>query len=202
MLVLDGQLFEGGWQHRMATRSVLLPGRPGWLSTSPASSSTAGVAGAPSTPGAAARRRTCGTGSTGLTVSRRSGAGSGGTTEPARPGRSSTGSAAEEQAQIVRRHIRPLPGQTGVVVGIGGQPLALEVFDHPKTLAEQYEAIVRAACLDAFGQAALPTPGRRARRLVERLETSALDVMSLQHRLRTIHLRATYRRHPLLQEAA
>lgn len=25
VLVLDGQLFEGGWQHRMATRSVVVP---------------------------------------------------------------------------------------------------------------------------------------------------------------------------------
>ena len=73
------------------------------------------------------------------------------------------------------KRVRPLPGQTGIVVGIGGQPLALEAFDHPQTLHEQFEAIVRAACLDALGRPALPTPGRRARRLVERLEKTKLD---------------------------
>lgn len=119
------------------------------------------------------------------------------------------------------KRVRPLPGQTGVLVGVGGQPLALEVFDHPQTLQEQFEAIVRAACLDAVGRPALPTPCRRARRLVERLgrtrldlepdvgqlstlgraRTDDLDVMSLHHSHRRLHLRATYRRNPIFQEA-
>lgn len=127
-------------------------------------------------------------------------------------------SAPDEQASWMLKRVRPLPGQTGVIVGIGGQPLALEVFDHPQTLREQFDAIVRAACLDAFGRPALPTPGRRARRLVERLEktqlghepdvgqssklgrarTTDLDAMSLQQSYRRLHLRATYRRHPIL----
>lgn len=69
----------------------------------------------------------------------------------------------------------------------------------------------------ALGRPALPTPGRRARRLVERLDRTELDVepdlgqtdrlgrartpldvMSLQQADRRLHLRATYRRHPIL----
>lgn len=38
--------------------------------------------------------------------------------------------------------LRPLYGQRGVLVGVAGHPVLLEVFDHPRTLAEQWDAIV------------------------------------------------------------
>jgi len=140
---------------------------------------------------------------------------------------SPTGSLAErldrtdDQVRLALRQVRPLAGQCGVMVGIAGQPIALEVFDHPATLAEQLPAIIRAAGLDAAGRPEIPTPGRRARRLVERLErtrldwepsvgqdarlgratTDFLDVMSLRRGRHALHLRATYRRHPILQGA-
>jgi hypothetical protein len=108
-----------------------------------------------------------------------------------------------------------------VTIGVGGQPLLLEVFDHPSTLRAQLRSLYRAATLDAYGAPALPTPNRRARRFVERLgriqldlepdvaqmgrlgraTTEQLDVAELRHRLSTVHLRASYRRHPLLQAA-
>lgn len=219
VLVLDGQLFEGGWQHRMATRSTLVGA---------ASRVVLDVAcveqgrwGGSVTQHTRGRRAT--------TYVRH------GFDEAGQQGEvwdrvqqyggvSATGSLVErlstpdEQAARLLRRVRPLPGQTGLLVGIGGQPLALEVYDHPQTLREQFEAVVRAACLDASGRPAVPTPGRRARRMVERLErtrlalepnagqdarlararTSDLDVMSLQKASYRLHLRATYRRHPLL----
>src|SRR3712207_5156298 len=41
--------------------------------------------------------------------------------------------APDDQAIWTLQRVRPLPGQTGVLVGIGGQPLPLEVSDHPQT---------------------------------------------------------------------
>ena len=43
LLVLEGQLFEGGWQHRMATRSVLVGFTSGCPWRWPASSTAAGA---------------------------------------------------------------------------------------------------------------------------------------------------------------
>lgn len=219
VLVLDGQLFEGGWQHRMATRSTLVAaGTRALLEVACVEQHRWGGDRAQVTRG---RRAT--------TFVRQGFDEAGQQSEVwARVqrygGASATGSLAErlsapdDQASWMLKRVRPLPGQTGVLVGIGGQPLALEAFDHPQTLHEQFEAIVRAACLDALGRPALPTPGRRARRLVERLEqtkldhepdvgqtsklgrarTTNLDVMSLQQSYRRLHLRATNRRHPIL----
>ena len=221
VLVLDGQLFDGGWQHRMATRSSLLP----------AGSRTAlDVA-------CVEQHRWGGTnvqrsrGGRATTYVRDGFERAGGQSEVwrrvERYGATTTGSLVDRlqldggQAALVRRVTRPLAGQVGIVVGVGGQPIALEVFDDPRTLVEQYPAIVRAACLEGVGRTALPTPSRRARRMVERLErthldvepdvgqtgrlgratSEALSVMSLRHGLRTVHLRATNRRHPILQEA-
>jgi hypothetical protein len=95
------------------------------------------------------------------------------------------------------------------------------VFDRPTTLAEQYREILRAAVLDSLGASAVPTPGRRARRFAERLVLAELDFEPnvgsartpqprqhpvrrsdlLRHGCNTVHPRATYRRHPLLQAA-
>ena len=58
---------------------------------------------------------------------------------------------------------RPLPGQRGVLVGIAGHPVLLEVFDHPDLLDQQWEAIATSLAADAAFAPAVVTPGRRAR---------------------------------------
>lgn len=111
---------------------------------------------------------------------------------------------------------RPLAGQVGVVLGIAGQPVVAEVFDSPSTLASQFHSLVRAAALDALGQEHVATPSRRARRFVDRLarvERQAVapagvgttlaganayaSVSALAWRRRDVHLVATNPRHPL-----
>lgn len=219
VLILDGQLFEGGWQHRMATRSALIAaGSRTSIEVACVEQHRWGGDRQQTTLGRRAttyvRHGFDETGQQGEVWDRVQQYG----------GDSATGSLAErlatpdDQVRRILRRVRPLPGQTGVLVGIGGQPLTLETFDHPQTLHEQFEAIVRAAWLDAEGRPYLTTPGRRARRMVERLErtrlvvepaagepaqlgrarTSDLDVITLRQSSRCLHLRATYRRHPIL----
>lgn len=225
VLVLDGQLFEGGWQHRMATRSWLIaPGARTLVDVACVEQHRWG-----------GERHQVTRGRRAPTSVRH------GFDQPGQQhevwhrvqqhgGGSPTGSLAErldapdEVAERLLQTVQPMPGQVGVLIGVGGQPLALEVFDHPRTMEEQFEAVVRAAALDAAGRPPVPTPGRRARRLVERLErlggasfdaatdagglttlgrsrTERFDVMSLRGMDRCVHLRATHLRHPMLVAA-
>jgi hypothetical protein len=79
----------------------------------------------------------------------------------------------QAQASSLVAGLRPLPFQSGVLFGIGGQPLLLEAFDSPRTLAAVWEQLLQSAALDAIGAAPVPTPGRRARRFLDRLEQVA-----------------------------
>lgn len=225
VLVLEGHLFEGGWQHRMATRSFIVgPGRTTRVEVACVEQGRWGGA-----------RRQGGRG-------RRA-------TPFVRSGAHATPAGRDVQGEVWRRveryrrsdvpnetgtlvghldhargdigrltHLfRPLPGQAGVIVAISGQPFILEVFDDPQTLREQFDSIIEAAGLDALGAPPVVTPSRRARRMVERLEqvplrptedlevgrrltarTSDLDVSVLDWDGRPVHLRATYLRHPAL----
>ncbi|MDQ2797404.1 MAG: hypothetical protein M3Y06_09605, partial [Actinomycetota bacterium] len=71
----------------------------------------------------------------------------------------------------------PVAGQRGVLVGVGGQPLALELFGSAPALAAHLASIIEAARLDAL-LVDTPTttmPGRRARRMTARLSTTRLE---------------------------
>lgn len=76
---------------------------------------------------------------------------------------------AEARVADLVRGLRPFPGQVGVLIGLAGQPLTAEIFDSPRMLARQFDAIVRAAAMDAVGLPPIETPGRRARRFMDRL---------------------------------
>ena len=64
--------------------------------------------------------------------------------------------------------LRALQGQSGVVIGIGGQPAMAEVFDSPATLRQELGSILAAAGMDAVDADPVPTPSRRARRFLDR----------------------------------
>jgi hypothetical protein len=226
VLVLEGHLFEGGWQHRMATKSVILaPGRPEVVEV------------------ACVEQRRWGGGARQASRGRRA-------TPYVRSGAHAVPMGHDAQGEVWRRvdtyrshdvddtgslvghldradgdvrrlthSLRPLPGQAGVIVAIAGQPFMMEVFDDAQTLREQFDSIIAAAGLDALGQPAVVTPSRRARRMAERLERMNLqpteqvedsvrlhardhdlDVSVLSWRGRPVHLRATFLRHPSLAE--
>jgi hypothetical protein len=123
---------------------------------------------------------------------------------------------ADEQAAHLVEGLKPLPFQSGVQLCIAGQPVQLEIFDAPRTLATVWDALLHAAAIDALTAAPIATPGRRARRFLERVrqlsdasksdtdETSRLrrspyaELTSLSWRGRTVHAVAINPRHELV----
>ncbi len=71
-----------------------------------------------------------------------------------------------EAIRLDVRAIRPLAGQRGVLIGLGGQPAFLEVFATSSGLRRNLAALLEAAALDAELLSPEPTPGRRVRRFV------------------------------------
>lgn len=219
-LVLEGQLFEGGWQHRMARHSLMVgvhqripvevacveQGR--WGGTGRQHSR-----GRRATPYVrdSVRRE----GDVQGEVWRRISSHTEGTTNP-------TGSFVHRLDQADRERetwsdLRPLPGQVGVLIGIGGQPYVAEVFDSQHRLRLQLPALLEAAALDAALAPPVETPSRRARRFVERLDRAPLgrpepagiaervrattehaDVVTLRWQDLDVHSRMTNVRHPML----
>lgn len=113
--------------------------------------------------------------------------------------------------------LRPLSGQTGVLIGIAGQPYCAEVFGSPMRLRVQMQALLEAAALDARQAEHVATPSRRAHRFIGRVEqleltpagpagvgrrwcgsSSYADVAALQWQDMDVHQRMTNVRHPML----
>ena len=72
--------------------------------------------------------------------------------------------------------IRPLLGQRGVLVGLGGQPAFVELFASTSGLRRHLPGLLEAAAIDATLLPAEPTPGRRARRFVGKLTMAPIGV--------------------------
>jgi len=81
-----------------------------------------------------------------------------------RPQGAEEAKAAELTAGI--KNIRALPGQRGVLIGLGGHPAFVEHFASPTALRRHLSGLLEAAAIDAALLPAEPTPGRRARRFV------------------------------------
>ncbi len=129
---------------------------------------------------------------------------------------------AAEAAELAARikTIRALPGQRGVLIGLGGQPAFLELFASPTGLRRHLPGLLEAATIDAALLTAEPTPGRRARRFAQLLANApigdelgtdagagqALASRSRYHEVRGIgwndqllHATVFNRRHPLME---
>jgi len=78
----------------------------------------------------------------------------------------------------LRKHAgERLPGQSGVVVAIGGQPILLEVFPSARLFSAHVRGLLLGLAMDAAMYADQPTPSRRARRFAERLMAASLNPM-------------------------
>ena len=65
--------------------------------------------------------------------------------------------------------LRPLPGQRGVVVGIGGAVRGLELFDRAATFADYFDSLLAGYAMEALDAERAPTPPADARRFIRRL---------------------------------
>ena len=114
--------------------------------------------------------------------------------------------------------LRPLAGQRGLLVGIAGRPAWLELFGSSRALAAHWSGLLDAATLDALGRPPLRTPAAAARAFAERVQRTGLapagtaglarrfrggsriPVTDIRWQDRTVHLSAMDLTHPL-QEA-
>jgi hypothetical protein len=173
LLLMEGQLLEGGWQNRMVARSVIVA-----PSDELAVSVVCVEAGRWSGQRrhADTRRRATTRVQAGLRASgdRQNAVWKRVSEYETRYGPNATSSftehanrAADDITPLIRG-LRPFPGQIGLVIAISGHPVSAELFDSPLTLAEQYQSIVAAAAMDAVRRPAEVTPSRRVRRFIDR----------------------------------
>ncbi len=71
--------------------------------------------------------------------------------------------------EMITQGLQPLPGQRGVVVGIGGTVLGLELFDRAATFADYFDSLLVGSAVEALGAQPLATPSAEARRFVRQL---------------------------------
>lgn len=72
--------------------------------------------------------------------------------------------------------LSPLDGQRGVLIGIGGEIVAAEVFATAAAFAERWEGIAIAAGIDGQFAPAVPTTSHAARAFARKLERARLSV--------------------------
>lgn len=210
-LLLEGELLEGGQQHRVAARSVLIEaGESQVLDVrcveegrwSGGSGHVRSGRRAPMSVRAAQEQS--GTWQRVRDLEARHG---GGDTHFLGDAVAS----ADDRARLLVGDLKPLPFQSGVLLCIAGQPVQLEVFDSPRTLASVWSALLHAAAVDALTAAPIATPSRRARRFLDRVrhlsdssEPSSrrsspyADLNTLSWRGRRVHAVATNPRHELV----
>lgn len=219
-LVLEGQLFEGGWQHRMSMKSLLV-GVHQRISVQVACVEQGRWSGE---RGQRTRGRRA-------TPYLRDAARWGGDVQGEvwnRVARHTQGTDNPTQSYVEHldrvgggltdwSDLQPLPGQAGVLIGIGGQPYVAEVFDSPDTLRDQLGTILEAAALDAQLAPPVETPGRRARRFIDRCDalrydrvgaagigeeqrarSAYVDATALRWDGHDVHTRLSNVRHPML----
>lgn len=87
-------------------------------------------------------------------------------------------------AKLATEKVAPLYGQRGVIVAIDGWPVALELFDHPDTLTERLQAILDGYQIDALAKPFRETPGQRARDFAMRIEQVGLKTRVDEQHLR------------------
>lgn len=81
---------------------------------------------------------------------------------------------------------KPLAGQCGVIIGIAGEPVSLELYATADLFAEQYVAILRAACLDAVFAEWTPTPGWKARSFAHKVSDMKLQSLQQEQRYESV----------------
>lgn len=82
----------------------------------------------------------------------------------------------------VTQDLRPLPGQRGFIVGVGGRVRGFELFDRAATFADYFDSLLAGYAMESLDAEATPTSASRARQFVRRLaaaEWSLTDAVGL-----------------------
>jgi hypothetical protein len=175
-LLIEGDLLVGGMQHRMAASSTLLPAREsvpvgvlcvehGRWSGERAHRSAGGRASYSVRQGnLAAEARGGSQSEVWQRVSRYDRAFAA----------SPTSSMLDHLAAVDEEPVRLMPGQRGVIVGIGGRVIGIELFGSGRALRARWDGLVRAAQLDARMAPDRATPAQAARDFVRALGRTPL----------------------------
>lgn len=85
---------------------------------------------------------------------------------------------ARERSRRTERPLpaKPLAGQRGVIIGIGGRVLGMELVATPTALAKRWTGILEAARFDAEGAPEAATPGQQARDFAVKVERAHVNV--------------------------
>ncbi|MCX8529568.1 MAG: hypothetical protein ORN27_05825 [Rhodoluna sp.] len=202
VLLIEGDLLEGGWQHRALTRTVLvaaksntkLPvvcveaGRWGGASVQRLGNKSAPVG---------VRSAIRGIKKNEFGVINQASADQGevwdsvraysAMNKKARPTESLVEVQNELEAELAALKLekpQALLGQRGVLIALGGKPLALEVFDHPDTLAERLETLLDAYLPQSLAQKFVECPARHARDFIVRVEMLGVEPTESAERMR------------------
>ena len=77
---------------------------------------------------------------------------------------------ARPAVEVLTDDLRPLPGQRGMIVGIGGEVRALELFDSAEVFAHYFERLVDGFATEAIDVPATPTSSSAARKFIRSLQ--------------------------------
>ena len=70
------------------------------------------------------------------------------------------------------RDLRPLPGQRGVLVGVGGTVRGLELFDRAATFADYFDSVIAGYAMEALTAEPIATSASKARAFIRRLASA------------------------------
>ena len=197
LLLLEGSILEGGWQHRALIKSVIVPGRASceipvvcveqnrWGGVA---EQAAGTKVAPAAVRVAMKglvRDNLGNVAQSAPDQSRVWS-SVASYQTRHNAQAPTASLVDIENQVKRNlaampKITALPGQRGVVVAILGQPIAFELFDHPDTLEESLQGMLESYLLDAADRPYKKTSGQSARDFVFMVSKLKLDAKPQEH---------------------
>jgi len=230
LLLCEGTVLEGGWQTRVVSMSVLV--EPGETRAVPVACVEQGRWGGGTSHGGGTRRVLAATRGALHGVARGADGRARRTEGHERQGevwasvervqqrfvRSATSSYADVHAQlqpvvaVAAARTRPVPAQRGVIVGIGGHVVSMEVFEHPRLLELHWRSIVEAALMGATGQPDVVAESWRARSFATHALADAVaddprdadpyvDAYALLRDGEIVHLPAVSRTHHLVLAA-
>ena len=167
-VVLEGDLMEGGWQHRLAAAGhVLAPREEAVLSVRCVEQHRWGDGGrAHRAANRRASYRLLNAGRDGHETLSQDAVWSRVADYGRVHGASPTSSFADHVDRMRVPSVDPVEGQRGVIIGIGGRVAALETFGSSAGFAARWPGILGAAMLDAYGAQRVPTSAEAARRFL------------------------------------